>query len=145
MIVFEFVAILACILFTGAAVYINVAEHPARMSAGTAVAATVFPPSYARASVMQASLAWVAAASALGAYLSGGGAPWLVGGVLIFSVVPFTFACIMSTNNRLKAPDLDREADSTRMLLVRWGRLHAVRSALGAAASCLLLAAGLGG
>ena len=30
----QFVAVLACALFTGAAVYINLVEHPARMQCG---------------------------------------------------------------------------------------------------------------
>jgi Domain of unknown function (DUF1772) len=38
MLPFQFVAVLAATLFTGAAIYINVAEHPARMECGTAVA-----------------------------------------------------------------------------------------------------------
>jgi len=49
--VFQFIAVLAATLFTGAAIYINVAEHPARMECGTVVAATVFGPSYRRAAV----------------------------------------------------------------------------------------------
>ena len=46
--VFQFLAILATALFAGAAIYINVAEHPARMECGTALAATVFGLSYRR-------------------------------------------------------------------------------------------------
>ena len=42
--VFHFLAVLATILFTGAAIYINIAEHPARMECGTAVAVAVFGP-----------------------------------------------------------------------------------------------------
>jgi hypothetical protein len=53
----EFVAVLACGLFTGAAVYVSLVEHPARMECGVEIAATKFRPSYRRASVMQASLA----------------------------------------------------------------------------------------
>jgi len=53
----EFVAVLACGLFTGAAVYISFVEHPARMECGVEIAATEFPPSYPRASVMQETLA----------------------------------------------------------------------------------------
>ena|SRR2546422_1123682 len=52
----EFVAVLACGLFTGAAVYVSLVEHPARMECGIEIAATEFPPSYRRASVMQAIL-----------------------------------------------------------------------------------------
>ena len=48
MLAFEFVAVLAATLFAGAAIYINVAEHPARMGCGTELAATVFGPSYRR-------------------------------------------------------------------------------------------------
>lgn len=51
--VFQLVAILASTLFTGAAIYINLVEHPARMECGTALAATVFGPNYRRAAVMQ--------------------------------------------------------------------------------------------
>ena len=49
---FEFVAILSCALFSGAALYINIAEHPARMQCGTELATTVFGPSYHRAAAM---------------------------------------------------------------------------------------------
>jgi hypothetical protein len=57
MLAFQFVAILAATLFSGAAIYINLAEHPARMECGTQLAAIVFGPSYRRPSVMQAILA----------------------------------------------------------------------------------------
>jgi hypothetical protein len=43
----------------------------------------------------------------------------------------------MPTNHALLAPDRDLEAAETRMLLTRWGRLHAVRSALGFLAAAL--------
>ena len=58
--VVKFIAVLATTLFAGAAFYINVAEHPARMECGTAVAATVLGPSYRRAATMQAAVAVVA-------------------------------------------------------------------------------------
>jgi hypothetical protein len=40
----EFIALLACTLFTGAAVYVSFVEHPARMECGTELAAIEFPP-----------------------------------------------------------------------------------------------------
>jgi hypothetical protein len=50
----EFVAVLACGLFTGAAVYVSLVEHPARMECGVEIAAAEFPPSYHRGTILQA-------------------------------------------------------------------------------------------
>ena len=70
------VAVLACTLFTGAALYINVVEHPARMECGTEIAARQWGPSYRRATWMQASLAVVAATTGFIVWNHGGGALW---------------------------------------------------------------------
>ena len=51
----EFVAVLACSLFTEASVYINLVEHPAKTECGVEIAATEFTPSDRRATIMQAS------------------------------------------------------------------------------------------
>lgn len=137
--ILQFIAVLATTLFTGAAIYINVAEHPARMECGTALAATVFGPSYRRAAVMQASLALVAAAGAIGAWFMGAGAAWLAGALLIFAVVPFTLLVILPTNKKLLDPAIDRNSKAVHHLLQRWGRLHAIRSVLSLASSIVLL------
>jgi hypothetical protein len=39
------ISVLACTLFAGAAIYINIAEHPARLACGTELAALEFVPS----------------------------------------------------------------------------------------------------
>jgi hypothetical protein len=88
--IFQFVATLAATLFSGAAIYINLVEHPARLECGTELAATVFGPSYRRAAVMQALLAIVATIGGIGAWFMNAGLPWLAGALLIFLVVPFT-------------------------------------------------------
>ena len=123
------IAILAAGLFAGAAIYINVAEHPARMECGLPLAATVFGPSYRRAAVMQSVLALVGTFAGIVAWRLGGGVVWFVGAMSLFFVVPFTFMMIMATNKRLLDAHLDRTSEEARTLLVRWGRLHAVRSA----------------
>jgi hypothetical protein len=138
--VFQFIAVLATTLFTGAAMYINVAEHPARMECGTVLAATVFGPSYRRAAVMQAVLALVATAGAIGAWYTGAPAAWLIGAVLIFAVVPFTLLVVLPTNKKLLDPAIDRSSDTVHRLLRQWGRLHAVRSVLALASSIVFLA-----
>ena len=135
----EFIAVLSCTLFAGAAIYINLVEHPARMGCDTKVAATVWAPSYKRATVMQASLAILSLLAGVAAWLLSGGVMWLVGAVLIGLVVPFTFIAIMPTNNQLSAPGRDLGSSETRVLLERWGKLHAVRSALSLIASIVLI------
>lgn len=136
----QFLAVLCATLFAGAAIYINVAEHPARMACGTVFAATVFGPSYKRAAAMQVLLALVATVTGLMCWWLLHKPMWLVGTVVMFSVIPFTLMAIMPTNHQLLNPRLDRSAESTRRLLVKWGRLHAVRSMLSLMASCIFLA-----
>jgi hypothetical protein len=135
----EFVAVLSCSLFTGAAVYINLVEHPARMQCGVEIAATEFPPSYRRATVMQATCAALCLLSSVAAWLTGATFWWLLGGVVLGAVIPFTLIVILPTNKLLLSPTLDRRSAETERLLARWGRLHAVRSVLSGVALLLFL------
>lgn len=128
--VLQFVAVLSAAIFAGAAIYINVAEHPARMGCDTKTAATVWAPSYQRAYVMQASLALLGFASGIAIWFLNGEVMWLVAALLIGAVIPFTFIVIMPTNQKLLAPGRDLDSVETRSLLVTWGKLHAVRSVL---------------
>jgi Anthrone oxygenase len=138
-VLFEVLATMCAGLFAGAALYITFVEHPARLECGTELAATEFGPSYRRATLMQASLAAIGLAAALVAWLRGRGLPSLVGGLLLGAVIPFTLIVILPTNSRLLDPGLDRSSLEAAALLGRWGRLHAVRSALGALAFGVLL------
>jgi Domain of unknown function (DUF1772) len=134
---FEFLAVICGSLFAGAALYINIAEHPARMLLETRVAALQWAPSYRRATWMQAPLAVVSSIAGVAVWFTGGSAGWLVAAVLIGAVVPFTFIVIMPTNHRLLATDLELGSAETRALLKRWGSLHAVRTLLSMGATGL--------
>ena len=136
---FELIATLCAGLFAGAAIYVTLVEHPARLECGTALAATEFGPSYRRASIMQASLAAVGLVAAILAWVQGRGLPVLLAGVLLGLNVPFTLIVILPTNRRLLDPALDRGSGEAAHLLSRWGRLHAVRSLLSAVAFGLLV------
>jgi uncharacterized membrane protein len=137
----EFLATYSGALFAGAALYINVAEHPARMGLDTRMAVLQWAPSYRRATWLQAPLALLSLVSGVSAWLLGAGTSWLIGALLIGAVVPFTFAVIMPTNNALLATDRDLASGETRALLVRWGRLHAVRTVLSLAGAAIYLLA----
>jgi uncharacterized membrane protein len=133
------IATLCAGLFAGAAIYVTLVEHPARLECGTALAVTEFGPSYRRASIMQASLAAMGLVAAILAWLQGRGLPVLVAGVLLGLNVPFTLIVILPTNRRLLDPALDRGSGEAARLLSRWGRLHAVRSLLSAVAFGVLV------
>jgi hypothetical protein len=133
------VATLSAGLFSGAAIYINAVEHPARLSCGTELAVREFAPSYRRATVMQASLAVTGC-------LTGSWSAWAssdtwiaLGAILLGAVVPFTLIVILPTNNQLLDPTLDARSHRATLLLIRWGRLHAIRSIFSTAAFVLFL------
>jgi hypothetical protein len=126
-------ALTAAALFTGAAVYISIAEHPARLRLGDGEALAQWQPSYQAAVPMQAGLALVSAALGLWAWRDLGDACFLIAALLIFAVVPFTLLGIMPTNKQLQAKRPGTSDAETRPLLVRWGKLHWVRNLLGLA------------
>ena len=109
------------------------------MGCDTKTAATVWAPSYKKATVMQAPLAVISFLAGVTVWLLGGGLLWLIGALLIGLVVPFTFIAVMPTNNQLLVPGRDLSSAETRSLLEKWGRLHAVRSTLSFLASIVYL------
>jgi hypothetical protein len=135
----EFLAIFCAAVFAGAAIYINLVEHPARMSLDTRAAAAQWAPSYHRATLMQAPLAILSFIAGCTAWFLGGGIAWIIAGFLIGGVVPFTLIVIKPTNNELLASGRDLASADTRALLERWGRLHAVRSLLSVLATLVML------
>ena len=50
----DLVTLLSLGLFAGAALYVTLVEHPARLRCGTALAIAEFGPSYRRGAVMRA-------------------------------------------------------------------------------------------
>ena len=126
----EILATLAVGLFAGAALYVTAVEHPARMSCGSALAVTEFRPSYERGAIMQASLALTGALAAMVRWGLGGHIGWLIGGLLLGAVVPFTLIVILPTTELLLDRALDLNSAESATLLRRWGRLHAVRTAV---------------
>jgi uncharacterized membrane protein len=138
---FDFWATFCAGLFVGAAVYVTLVEHPARMECGSGLAVTEFGPSYRRAAVLQALLAAVAFVAASLAWIGSHKMVWLLGGLLIVAVIPFTLIVILPTNRKLLDQSLDRSSQEARQLLTRWGRLHAVRTILSLMAFMLFIVA----
>lgn len=135
----QLITIMSCSLFSGAALYINMVEHPARMACGTKLASTVFGPSYRRAAVMQVSLALIATIFAILSWSMTKTEYWLIGALWIFSVIPFTLLMIAPTNRKLLNHNLDLRTTNTHKLLVHWGQLHAVRTVASLIATIFVL------
>ena len=131
---FEFLATVCAGLFAGAAVYVSLVEHPARLECGTQLAVTQFGPSYRRGAVMQASLAAIGLGTGIGGWAANRSTAVLIGSVALGLAIPYTLLVILPTNKRLLDPSLDRSSGEAAALLARWGRLHAARSVLGAIA-----------
>ncbi len=102
----EFVAVLSCSPFTGASLYINLVEHPARMECGAEIAATEFSPSYRRATIMQATCAALGLLSSIAAWLAGAAFWWVVAGIVQISVIPFTLIAILPNQQAVAQPDI---------------------------------------
>lgn len=135
------IATLTTGIFFGAAVYVNLVEHPARISCGVALAVAEWRPSYKRGTLMQVPLVLIGSFSALAVWWFEGGATWLIGGLVLFLVVPFTLVVIVPTNKRLESQDLDLRSKEASRLLQRWGWLHAIRSVLSGIAFLAFLSA----
>lgn len=134
-------ALIAAALFSGAAVYINFAEQPARLGLSDQSLLDEWKPSYKRGFMMQSTLAVVGFLLGAAAWWQSGNGLWLVGGLLILANWPYTLLGIMPTNNKLMGTKL--ATPESRALIVKWGYLHAVRSALGFAATAMFFLAAI--
>jgi hypothetical protein len=137
------IALVIAAVFAGAAVYINIAEHPARRSLDDRSMLTQWKPAYKRGFAMQASLAVAGFLLGLLAWWQTGGWLWLAGALVLIANWPFTLLVMMPVNNKLMSTAPASAGPDSRELLEKWARLHAVRTTLGFAATLLFLAASL--
>jgi len=136
---FGLVALIAAAIFTGAALYVNVAEQPARLSLDDRALLTEWKPSYKRGAAMQAPLALLGCLLGLIAWWQTSHPGFLVGGIAMIAPWPWTLIGIKPTNDALLATEPEKAGSPTRALVVRWGALHSVRTGLGALATIAFL------
>ena len=64
---------------------------------------------------------------------------WLLGAIVLLANWPYTLFVIAPTNKRLMDTPPEDATAETRLMLERWGALHAGRSALGLVATLIFL------
>ncbi len=116
--------------FCGAATYINIAEHPARMMLDDANALRQWSPSYDRAFNFQGGLAVLSGMSGLVAAWLGSSWLWALGGLLMLANWPYTLGIILPLNKQLKAINPPEAGQESRAMLEKWNQLHRNRSLL---------------
>jgi Domain of unknown function (DUF1772) len=140
---FGLLALTVAAIFTGAALYVGVAEQPARLLLDDRALLTEWQPSYKRGAAMQASIALVGFLLGLIAWWQTSHSGFLIGSIAMIAPWPWTLIGIKPTNDALLATGPDQAGPPTRALVVKWGALHAVRTALGALATLAYLWASL--
>jgi hypothetical protein len=126
-------------LFTEAAIYINVAEQPARLQLDDRSLLVEWKLAYRRGYMMQATLAIIGGFVGVVAFFSTFEWRWLLGALVLLVNWPYTIVVIMPTNHRLMNTPPGAATAETRRMIGRWGILHAGRSALGLAATLIFL------
>lgn len=142
--ILETLALLSGALFTGGALYVSLVEQPARMSLEAAAAVEQFRFSYRRGAPWQATTAIICALSGVLASVMRASWAWAGGGLLVGLAVPLTLIVILPTNKRLVGSNVSGDGER-RELLMRWARLHWIRSALGTVGLIVLVRAALAG
>src|SRR5215471_12005771 len=112
-------------LFTGAAIYINIAEQPARVQLDDRSLLVEWKLAYKRGYIMQASLVIGGGFFGVVAFFSTFEWRWLFGALVLLANWPYTIFVIMPTNRRLMDTPAEGATAETRGLIWRWGILHA--------------------
>jgi hypothetical protein len=132
-------ALICTAVFVGAAVFVNVAEQPARLALDDRAMLLEWQRSYNRAAPMQAGLAAVSALLGFIAAWQTRDWRWTVGAIVVLANWPYTLLVIKPTNDRLHAVPAEQANADARRMVVSWGHLHAGRSALGLVATLIFL------
>jgi hypothetical protein len=135
------IAVIATGVFTGGALMQSIVDHPARQSTEPAAAIGQMQATLKFADPYMPILVLLGSASMMVTYYLHNRTWHIVAAaLLLFVIIPFTLIFIFPVNKEMLAlSGAAHEHPAIRSLMRRWGRLHAVRSALGCAALIVIV------
>ncbi|OQR84325.1 hypothetical protein THRCLA_23088 [Thraustotheca clavata] len=140
---FKLVAVGSCGMYTGAALYISIVQHPSLLCVQDhEIQGRFFADMYRRATRFMAPLSVISSVSALSIWFFDKSEKlWLISGLLMASLLPYTTLAMLRLNLELCSVRSPARRSSSLLYskLIQWGRLHAVRSVISATATTTIL------
>jgi hypothetical protein len=132
-------ALAAAGAFTGASLYVNFVEQPARLALNDEALAKEWEPSDHRGFIVLAGLALLSAVLGFVTYRELNDVRWLGGAVVVIASWPYTYFAIVPLNNRILALISAEALGDARRVIDLWGRLEIGQTALGVLSVLLYL------
>lgn len=132
-------ALAAAGAFTGASLYVNFVEQPARLALNDEALAKEWEPSDHRGFIVLAGLALLSAVLGFVTYRELNDVRWLGGAVVVIASWPYTYFAIVPLNNRILALISAEAPGDARRVIDLWGRLEIGQTALGVLSVLLYL------
>ncbi len=126
-------ALAAAGAFTGASLYVNFVEQPARLALTDDALIKEWEPSDHRGFILLAGLAAVAALFGFIAYRELNDLRWALGALVMLASWPYTYLAIVPLNNRILGLIGADGAHEARKLIDLWGKLEIGQTAIGLA------------
>lgn len=127
--------------FFGIALYINVAEQPARLALADMPLLEQWKVSFGVGFALQGSLTVAAGLAGIAAWWRLRDWRWGIGGLLMLANWPWTLVVIAPTNTALLAVSAEAAGPASRALIEYWGLIHGGRTAISLAPVGLYLMA----
>ena len=123
---------------TGAALYVNGVEQPARLALDDKAMLSEWGPSDQRGVALIAGLSLLAGIFGLSAYFNLGDVRWALGALVVLAIWPYTFYVMAPVNNQIitLAP---RDIGAARALVRQWGLLEYGQTAIGLVACAVFI------
>ena len=126
-------------LWTGAALYIGLIEHPSSLKLGIPSAIEYFRHMSKWTAPLMMLLAATSGLSACWVWWQSSELAWLTGGLLQLGMFPLTTLLLVPTNLQLLKVDPVQQPEQAATLFNKWGKMHWVRVVVGSASFPLFL------